>query len=434
MPNVNYFLKLNIKDQIVPYSLTQPMTTIGCAAEANISLPYGKIDPRHCRIEKRTNKHFTIRDLRSSSGTFVNGTRIVEALLHPGDKIKVNDFNFEFTNDEQPGPKPISSQQLESFFKTKNVKWKQTLESLPNLSRSPYPVLILGPSGTGKELAAQAIHKNSDLAEGPFVSVNCSALAENLIESELFGHTKGSFTGAISDRKGAFETARRGTLFLDEIGDLPYNLQAKLLRALENREVRPVGSDTVIKTEVRIISATHQNLFDKMKYNSFRSDLFYRLNVITLTTPALYDRMEDFDDIFYALCREIRVRFSFSAIQLLKNHTWPGNIRELKNVISRASALYGKKTIEGNMINTLIDLNTSDPNSFHDAALFIKKRSNLIKEMEKSMILSRLHANKGNQRRTASELGMPKSTLNDRIREYKKEIPSLQKDLELDFK
>lgn len=427
MPNVNYFLKLNVKNQIIPYSLSQPITTIGCSSEANISLPYGKIDSRHCRIEKRTNREFTIRDLRSSSGTFVNGTRIIEALLNPGDKIKVNDFNFEFTNDEQPAPKPILTYHLENFFKTKNLKWKQTLDAIPNMARSLYPVLILGPSGTGKELAAQAIHKNSTNSDGPFVSVNCSALAENLIESELFGHTKGSFTGAISDRKGAFETARGGSLFLDEIGDLSYNLQAKLLRALENREVRPVGSDMVIKTDVRVISATHQNLFEKMNANNFRSDLFYRLNVISITTPSLFDRMEDFDDIFFNLCKEVRVRFSYKAMRLLKSHNWPGNIRELKNVVSRASALYGKTTIEENMVHTLIDLNTHDPHNFNEISLVMKKRSNLIKEMEKSMILSRLHANKGNQRRTACELGMPKSTLNDRIKEYKKDIDKVEK-------
>lgn len=430
MSNVNYFLKLNVKNQTIPYSLSQPITTIGCSTEANISLPYGKIDSRHCRIEKKTNKQFTIRDLRSSSGTFVNGTRIIEALLNPGDKIKVNEFSFEFTNDEQPAPKPISTYHLENFFKTNNLKWKQTLDSLPNMARSPYPVLILGPSGTGKELAAQAIHKNSTRSEGPFISVNCSALAENLIESELFGHNKGSFTGAISDRKGAFETARGGTLFLDEIGDLSYNLQAKLLRALENREVRPVGSDIVIKTDVRVISATHQNLFEKMNTSNFRSDLFYRLNVISITTPALFDRMEDFEDIFFNLCKEVRVRFSFKAIRLLKNHNWPGNIRELKNVVSRASALYGKLTIDETLVSTLIDLNTHDPQNFHEATQAIRKKSNLIKEMEKSMILSRLHANKGNQRRTANELGMPKSTLNDRLKEYRKESDKRELNME----
>jgi len=426
MSNVNYFLKLYLNNQIIPYSLNLPITTIGCSAEVNISLPYGKVDSRHCRIEKRVGGQFLIRDLRSSSGTFVNGVRVIEAQLNPGDRIKISDFLFDFTNDEIQLIKKNQPNNLNTFFKTNNSKWQKTLEALPNLARSPYPVLILGPSGSGKELTALAIHENSGRSEGPFICVNCSALAENLIESELFGHAKGSFTGAFSDRKGAFETARGGTLFLDEIGDLSYNLQAKLLRALENREVRAVGSDKVIKTDVRIVSATHQNLFEKINSNTFRSDLFYRINVITITTPSLYERMEDFEDIFYNLCKEAKVRFSIPAIRLLKSHNWPGNIRELKNVVSRASALYEKKTIEEAMIHGLIDFNTKDPNNFPETSLIMSKKANLVKEMEKNMILTRLRANKGNQRKTATDLGMPKSTLNDRIKEYKKELEKME--------
>jgi transcriptional regulator with PAS, ATPase and Fis domain len=430
MPNLNYFLKLNLNEQTIPYSLNLPITTIGCSTEAQISLPYGKIDSRHCRIEKRNNKDYMIRDLRSSTGTYVNGARIIEALLNPGDRIKISDFLFEFTNDEVSYQVKPPSRVLKNFFKSSNPKWKQILESIPNMARSPYPVLILGPSGTGKELTAQAIHENSDRAEGPFICVNCCALAENLIESELFGHTKGSFTGAISERKGAFETARGGTLFLDEIGDLSYNLQAKLLRALENREIRAVGSDRVIKTDVRVISATHQNLFEKLSANTFRSDLFYRINVITITTPSLFDRMEDFEDIFFNLCKEARVRFTFDAVRLLKSHNWPGNIRELKNVVSRASALYGKRAIEESMIHGLIDFNSKDSKTFPETSLIMSKKANLVKEMEKNMILTRLRANKGNQRKTAIELGIPKSTLNDRVREYKKDLEKFKESID----
>ncbi len=431
MSKVNYFLKLYCNEQIIPYSLNSPLTIIGCSTDANIPLPYGKTDPRHCRIEKKDDEHYTIRDLRSSSGTFVNGTRIIEALLTPGDKIEISDFQFEFTTDEQESTanKAFPST-LKSFFKTNNSKWSKILETIPKMAQSSYPVLILGPSGSGKELTAQAIHSNSERADGPFICVNCSALAESLIESELFGHTKGSFTGAISDRKGAFETARGGTLFLDEIGDLSYNLQAKLLRALENREIRAVGSDKVIKTDVRVISATHQNLFDKIKGNSFRSDLFYRINVITITTPSLRERMEDFEDIFYSICKEKKIRFSFSAIKLLKSHNWPGNIRELKNVVSRASALYGSQTINETMVHNLIDFNFNDPQSFPETSLILSKKENLVKEMEKNMILTRLRQNRGNQRKTAIDLGMPKSTLNDRIKGYKKELGQLERSLE----
>ncbi len=198
------------------------------------------------------------------------------------------------------------------MFGTKNCK------NLGNVAKTDFPVLILGPSGTGKDVIAQALHQTSD-RQGPFLSVNCSALSETLIESELFGHVKGSFTGAVNDRKGAFEAARGGTLFLDEIGDLSYNLQAKLLRALENGEIRAVGADRNTQTDVRIIAATHQNLGEKIREGSFRSDLYYRLNVVTVTPPALNLRMEDFEGLLYGFARSMRVRFSHGAIVSLKN-------------------------------------------------------------------------------------------------------------------
>ncbi len=421
----NHYLKLFLKDQTILYALSSPITTLGTASEVTITLPKSSSDERHCRIERREDYSFIIRDLRSSSGTFVNDTRIVEAILKCGDKIKINDLIIEFTNDSVT--KNIN---FENFFKSKNIKWKQQLESFPSIARTPYSVLILGPSGSGKELSALAIHENSHRASGPFITVNCSALAENLIESEFFGHSKGSFTGAINDRKGAFESARGGTLFLDEIGDLPYNLQSKLLRALENHEIRPVGSDRVIKTDVRIIAATHHNLHFKMLNKNFRSDLYYRLNVITVQTPSLLERMEDFEDIIFTMAREHRIRFSYGAIQKLKSHRWPGNIRELKNVVSRAAAFYSGGTIDENIIEELINSDKSaiDYTFTLDKPAFGK--TNVIKELEKQMILQRLLLNKGNQRKTAQDLGMPKSTLHDRIKSYKIDMLRIQKEHE----
>ncbi|WP_374032992.1 sigma 54-interacting transcriptional regulator [Bdellovibrio bacteriovorus] len=196
-------------------------------------------------------------------------------------------------------------------IKSRNEVWNEELQTLSNVAKTEFPVLILGPSGTGKDVIAQALHENSLRDKGPFVSVNCSALSETLIESELFGHVKGSFTGAINDRKGAFEAARGGTLFLDEIGDLSYSLQAKLLRALENNEIRPVGADRNVRTDVRIIAATHQNLSEKIREGLFRSDLYFRLNVVSVAPPALALRMEDFEELLYTFARKMRVRFSF---------------------------------------------------------------------------------------------------------------------------
>ena len=255
------------------------------------------------------------------------------------------------------------------------------------------------------------------------VSVNCSALSESLVESELFGHIKGSFTGATENRKGAFEAARGGTLFLDEVGDLPLSLQPKLLRALENSQIRPVGSDRSLETDVRIVAATHQDLKKLVFEERFRADLFFRLHVVQLQTPALKDRKEDFEDLIYDFARSMRVRFSFGAVQYLKNHDWPGNIRELKNVVARAKAFWGLEEITEATAAQLIDhlpalSDSIDGNSF-------KPSRSVIKEIELEMIKSRLIANRGNQRKTAVDLGMPKSTLHDRIKTYGIDVEKL---------
>ncbi len=365
--------------------------------------------PRHAKIELH-DERFLLKDLRSTSGTYLNDQLIQEAPLAEGDLIRIGEFEIQFSFKEK-------QEKLKFSMTSKNVGWNQSLQRLASAARTPYPVLILGPSGTGKEVIASAIHQASLRGQGPFVSVNCSALTENLIESELFGHVKGSFTGAISDRKGAFEAARGGTLFLDEIGDLPLNLQAKLLRALENNEIRPVGSDSNIQTDVRILAATHQNLISKIKNQQFRADLYYRLNVIAIETPTLFSRMEDFEELLYSFAKQMKVRFAHSAIGRLKLHSWPGNIRELKNTVARASALFPGETIEAGHVEKILDRLALGCQE--QAAVDAPPHPlTMIKEMERQMILKKLAANKGNQRLTASELGLPKSTLHDRLRSY----------------
>jgi DNA-binding NtrC family response regulator len=385
-------------------------TTVG--SDVQNSLRVEQASERHARIEWK-GEAYVIRDLRSAAGTLVNGTKIAEAWLNDGDLIQIADEEFVFLTSMPEATPSIG-------LKSKNEAWNSQLQSLGHVAKTNFPVLLLGPSGTGKEILAEALHRHSPRSRGPFVRVNCSALTETLVESELFGHVKGSFTGAINDRKGAFETARGGTLFLDEIGDLPYGLQAKLLRALENNEIRPVGSDRVVQTDVRIIAATHQNLSEKILGGEFRNDLYYRLSVVTVTPPPLAERMEDFEELLYTFARQMRVRFSFNAIQRLRKHTWPGNIRELKNTVARASAFFPKQSIEEGHIERIMD-----PYSLKQSAAFgqpapvmVQGQLPVIKEIEKQMIIKRLAANQGNQRRTAADLGMPKSTLHDRLRLY----------------
>lgn len=367
---------------------------------------------RHARIERKHNGFF-LRDLRSRNGTFVNGTRVVEAMLHDGDRVRIGDVEMLFSW-VRPGP-----DEDRMALTSKNETWNAQLARLPNVAQSAFPVLLTGPSGTGKDVLAQTIHQLSNRRTGPFVSVNCSALSEALVESELFGHVRGSFTGATNDRKGAFEAARGGTLFLDEIGDLPLGLQPKLLRALENNQIRPVGRDVPVDTDVRIVAATHHDLKRLVFEERFRADLYFRLHVIQIAAPALCDRMEDFEDLLYGFARKMRVRFSHGAIERLKLHAFPGNIRELRNVIARAKAYCGIGEVKESDVNQMIDV-MPQPESIAPGSPtqgFRPSRS-VIKEIELEMIKSRLVANRGNQRKTAADLGMPKSTLHDRIRAY----------------
>jgi len=218
-------------------------------------------------------------------------------------------------------------------------------------AQSDAPVLLRGPSGTGKELVSRALHDSSGRSLRPFVAINCGAIPEHLLESELFGHCKGSFTGATCDRKGRFELAHRGTLFLDEIGDMPSQLQVKFLRVLEEKLVQPVGSGTEVQIDVRIVAATHRNLEDMVAEGDFREDLLYRLNVLPISIPALNKRSEDIPELLahfaglYAADGK-KVSFSRSSLLLLQAYSWPGNVRELGNLVQRFSVLYPGKTID----------------------------------------------------------------------------------------
>jgi two-component system response regulator PilR (NtrC family) len=214
-------------------------------------------------------------------------------------------------------------------------------------------ILIIGESGTGKELVARALHELSPVKAGPFVAVNCGAIPESLIESELFGHKKGSFTGAIADKQGLFEVADGGTLFLDELGELPLTMQVKLLRALQDRAIRRVGGNENIKIDVRIVAATNKNLEEGVKKGTFREDLYYRLNVIMLETPPLRTRAGDIEELAQVFLKKFNekqkrslVGFAPEALEVILSHRWPGNIRELENVMERVVTLEGSDRIQ----------------------------------------------------------------------------------------
>jgi len=245
---------------------------------------------------------------------------------------------------------------------TRSSGMEDLLAQARRVAASDASVCIFGQSGTGKELLARAIHRASPRSQAPFVAVNCGAIPEGLLESELFGHKKGSFTGAVSDRRGLFQAAQGGTLFLDEVGDMPLPLQVKLLRALEERKVRPVGSHESFEVDVRVISATHRKLEERIASGEFREDLYYRLNVVKLTIPSLAERREDIpllaNHFLGRLAERYRrghLAFSPEAMQLLVSAPWPGNVRQLLNVIEQAVALAATEVIPESLVRQALD-------------------------------------------------------------------------------
>ncbi|MBX6392907.1 MAG: sigma 54-interacting transcriptional regulator [Burkholderiales bacterium] len=246
-------------------------------------------------------------------------------------------------------------------FVTASPQMEGLLRQARLVAQSDASVLISGASGTGKELLARAIHKASKRADRPFVAVNCAAIPENLLESELFGHRKGSFTGAVYDHKGLFQSAEGGTVFLDEIGDMPLALQAKLLRALQEREVRPVGSAQPVAIDVRIISATHRDLEERVKSGEFREDLYYRLNVVSLFIPPLAQRREDIAPLAKHFLNEVAQRygkdvktFAPDALEILISAPWPGNVRQLHNVVEQSVALATSPIIPAALVQSAL--------------------------------------------------------------------------------
>jgi two-component system NtrC family response regulator len=270
-------------------------------------------------------------------------------------------------------------------------------------------VLLLGESGTGKELLARAIHYTSGRRDRPFVTVNCSAIPENLMESELFGHVKGAFTGAIKDKPGKLELADGGTIFLDEIGDLRPELQGKLLRALQEMEFERVGGTETLSVDVRVLAATNKDLSDAVSKGAFREDLFYRLSVVPITIPPLRDRKDDVpllvDHFLKKFAGERKVRISRRALDLLADYDWPGNVRELENVIERAIVLAEGEVIgEGDLPDfvTLKEERHTSDNALKAATL---------DEIEKSAILSALTREGWNQTKAAKRLNIPRHVL-----------------------
>ena len=291
-------------------------------------------------------------------------------------------------------------------------------------------VLITGESGTGKEMIAKAIHYNSLRKDAPFVTVDCNTLSENLLESELFGHVKGSFTGAMANKRGMFDVANGGTLFLDEFGNIPLSTQAKLLRVIQEHEFRAVGSTTTQKTNVRLVAATNKDLKAMVTDGTFREDLFYRVNVFPIHAPALRERRDDIPALAFhflkIFCSELErpvAEISEGAMSLLVNHDWPGNVRELENAIQRAVILSSDNVIRQAHLAAIIDASPQReldvPRTSEDLKR-IKKiaREKSVEEVEKLFVQETLRRNGSNVTRSAEETGMQRTNFQALMKKY----------------
>src|SRR5690242_5323818 len=317
-------------------------------------------------------------------------------------------------------------------------KMQEAFALIHQVAPSRAAVLITGESGTGKELAARAIHMLSPRKAGPFVAINCAALPETLIESELFGHEKGAFTGALERRAGCFELAQNGTVLLDEIGDMPMGTQAKLLRVLEDQRVRRLGSKTEIQLDVRVIASTNSPLEIAMRENRFREDLFYRLNVFPVPLPPLRDRLDDIPALVAALLADMNRKHSIkvtdaapNVLEVLRTHSWPGNVRELRNVIERAAILAGEGSIRLEHLPPLFQQaggaaggavrassGGSAPSSASGGNELRIPVGSTIDHAERALIELTLEHTKNNKTRAAEILGISQKTLFNKLREY----------------
>jgi transcriptional regulator with GAF, ATPase, and Fis domain len=365
------------------FPLDEAGATIGRDGASRLSIPDRLVSRRHCAVD-RIGDDVSVRDLGSANGTFVNGIPVREQRLQHGDRIRAGDTVLLFLSvrgeagsdipvvapaDQRTGRVDaaiaerrdssslliaevlagrMTPQSHELVGET--VAMRGVYEQIRRVANADCTVLVCGETGTGKELAARAIHENSPRARRPFVTVNCAALTEPLLESELFGHEKGAFTGAVALKKGKMEVADGGTLFLDEVGELAPALQAKLLRALQHHELERVGGTRTIAVNVRVVAATNRDLEAAAAAGRFRRDLWYRLNVVTLTMPPLRDRAADIPRLarhFIAKYGRGRaLTLAPEALDAVKAYSWPGNVRELENAMQRAVVLGTSTRIE----------------------------------------------------------------------------------------
>jgi DNA-binding NtrC family response regulator len=399
------------------FGIDAKVVTIGSQDDNHCVLNDPTISRHHAVIEE-TGEGYVLRDLGSTNGTFLNGILIREAYLEYGSIIDLGNTQLQFVPLEERVEIPPSEERSFGDVLGSGLEIRRIFTMLKKISPSDVTVTVEGETGTGKELVARAIHSHSQRAEGPFVVIDCGSISKSLIESELFGHEKGAFTGATQTRRGAFEMAHGGTIFIDEIGELALEMQPKLLRVLEQREVRRVGGNQVFTVNVRVIAATNKDLASEVQKGRFREDLFYRISVVSIYLPPLRERREDIPLLARQFARELAelyrgggdLRISPEALEVLRHYQWPGNVRELKNVITRAMAMGSEKILQ------LRDFIMTPPSKRAPSLDSMVGRT--LEEIEKAAIMETLKAHGGNKSAAARVLGIAYSTLYEKLKKY----------------
>jgi DNA-binding NtrC family response regulator len=392
--------------------------TVGSDPASGLVLSDPFVSARHLVLERREGR-WRVRDLGSTNGTVVGGVRVRDAELAPGATLQLGDAELWLEDGDEA--RPAARDAFEGML-SRDPAMRQLFDLVERVAASDVAVTVLGETGTGKELVARALHQLSARREAPFVPVNCSAIAESLIESELFGHEKGAFSGAERLRKGAFEEADGGTIFLDEIGELPVDLQPKLLRTLEQGEVKRVGASRPLTVNVRIVAATHRDLRAQVRAGKFREDLYYRLCVVPLTIPPLRARLGDVRALaehFLARAapRGLALRFSEEALQKLSAYDWPGNVRQLRNAVQRALLFRGEGLAIPASAVVLEDVRAGPAQGGGDLdTLYV--RGLTMEELEREAIRLSLRRHRGKRAAVVRELGLAKSTVMKRIAQW----------------
>ncbi len=391
--------------------------SIGTAAGNALTLTDKTVSRHHCSVTVGPDG-FLLRDLGSRNSTRLAGYRVGTAYLTDGTTFELGRSKLLFKTLEESLRQPLSEKERFGGVLGRSDAMREVFALLPRIAAAQSTVLIEGETGTGKGLLADAIHGASPRAEGPIIVIDCGSIPHSLAQSELFGHVKGAFTGAQSDRAGAFESAHGGTVFLDEVGELPLDMQPKLLRALEERTIKRVGATERIALDVRVIAATHRDLREAVNSGAFRSDLYYRLNVVRIVIPPLRERRDDVELLtrhFYQQFSPEQPKPPQALITALRAQRWAGNVRELRSAVERAVLLGSERWSDGRLVATS---SAQDTTEFDASVSFREAKEQATVEWERGYLIALLQHAGGNVSKAAREARMDRNHLRELLRKH----------------